>query len=422
MTKAYNFLLVFTIFANTYCIPSAGIGYGEILLIPLLPILFFRSLKKHGHATTQAYGMYIFFLIYALVVTLINVSLFPEIDFGETLKRLIRNFYYVLLFIYFSRYFFNYLLAKKYFTYFSVALAGFVIVQFVTYYFLGIYIDGHIPGLSIDASMLNEHTLKAAEFAGYVRPTGFLSECANCAHVLGLSLIIELVPYKGEEPNKKLIILYIAGLVMTTSANAFVEIFVAGALWVLFKLRNRKSSFSRAGVVISSVVAILLFISVIPKIPMVYDVVERLTTINEATDNSAGLRVLRGPAFFNEMNPVSKTVGIGFGNFLGYKKHFQINTIHEEDDEYMASLPDYLVSTGIIGFCLLLLCILVSFRNKPHKNRDILILLLVICVSSSIAHSPIWVLYLSFALWGNHLDFNSKYNKNESIVYNTSFN
>lgn len=167
---------------------------------------------------------------------------------------------------------------------------------------------------------------------------------------------------------------------------------------------------------------ICLLVAFAPKIPVVNDVVERFTTLNEATDNSAGLRLLRGPAFFNEMNPVSKTVGIGFGSFLGFKKHFQINTPHEEDDEYMASLPDYLISTGIIGFCLLLLCIIVSLKNKPHKNKDIIILLLIICVSSSIAHTPIWVLYLSFALWGNHLDFNSKYNKNESIVYNTSFN
>lgn len=242
MTKVYNFLLIFTIFANTYCIPSAGIGYGEILLIPLLPIFFFRSLKKHGHATTQAYGMYIFFLIYALVVTLLNASFFPEIDFGETLKRLIRNLFYVLLFVYFSRFFFRYDLAKKYFTIFSVALSSMVIIEFVSYFFLGFYISGHIPGLSVDIADRSEHALKAAEYAGYIRPNGFLSEPANCAHVLGLSLIIELIPYKGEKPNNKLILLYIVAMVLTTSANAYFELFVVGFLWLSFKLKNLNSA------------------------------------------------------------------------------------------------------------------------------------------------------------------------------------
>lgn len=404
MIKLYNFLLVFSIFANTYKITSLGIGYGEVIIISLLPLFFFHSKKMRGHHITQAHGLYILFLLYALFVTLLNDFLFVEIDSFETYKRLVRNFYYVLLFFYFSRYYFRYAVVKKYFTVFSVALSIFVIVQFVFFYSFGIYLDGHIPGLSIDVSLLNEHTLKAASQAGYIRPSGFLSEPANCAHVLGLSLILELIPYKGEVTNKKNVLLYVLGMIFTTSANAFVELFVIGIIWFLFKLRNRNSSFSKKSIIFSSVFALSILVVIVPKIPMVLDVIDRLTTINDATNNSAGLRVLRGPAFFSEMNPISKIVGIGFGNFLGYKQHYKIDTIHEEDTEYMASLPDYIISSGLLGSTLLLICIFIALRKKPHKNKDIMILLLMICSSSSIAHSPIWTLYISFALWGKYSD------------------
>jgi len=400
LEKAYLYILVFSVFANVYSIPSIGIGFGEIVTLPLLPFLIFDFINHKKIVNTPASSLFKIFLVYSLLVTLINAALIYEVDSFETIKRLIRCFYYFTLFCFFSKYYFEYPIAKKAMTIFSVLLAGFIIIQFVSYFFLGVYISGLIPGLSIDNQARMEHSTTVAEMAGYVRPYGFLGEPAHCAQTLALPVVLELFSYNGEKMNKLRLVLYIIAMLLTVSANAYAVLVVIALLWLYNGLKGKSITLSKFKVAIIAVILIIAIISLIDEIKMFSDVYERFETLDEASDNSAGLRLLRGPAFFACMEPLGQIFGIGFGNFLGYRSHFHIWTIYEEPDEYMNTISAFLVSTGIIGIFLLLLCICQGLKGKPFKNKALMIILIVLSFSSSIGYTPIWILYLSFALWG----------------------
>ena len=284
-------------------------------------------------------------------------------------------------------------------TYFSLALAVFIILQFISYNVFGYLISGYIPGLSIDSVERNEFREKASEAIGYIRPNGFLSEPANCAHTLALALILELINYRGEAVNKIRVALYILAMLLTVSANAYAALALIGILWLWHSFEVNRKQLAKFKAILFAMVIVTMVVLSLDKIQIITDVYERFATLEESTDNSAGLRVLRGPAFWLRMEPLNQLCGIGYGNFLGYREHFHIWTIHEEPDEYMNTFSAFLVSTGVIGVILLLLCIIHSLRHKQFKNKAFMFMLLLLSMSSSIGYSPIWVLYISFSLW-----------------------
>lgn len=400
MRNWFSYLFVLSIFANTYTIESIGLGYGELALILFFPLFYISKSNINNRFNQNIKDTYIIFLVYSFFVSILNAALFNEIEIIESVKSMIRNLFYVLLYTQLSRKWFDYESIKKVFSWFCVALACLCIIQFVAYQFAGIYISGWIPGLSIDSAMREEHSLTAASYMGYIRPHGFLGEPANCAHVLILALLIEIIPYKNEYINIKRVILYLAAMVLTVSTNAYIFLFFAFMLW----LYNGRYSVVRHKKIIYFITIIVILGGtslLFNKLFFAADTLDKLNSVSEGTNNSAGLRLMRGPAFFAEMPVFGELFGHGWGNFIGYRSHWRIWTAYEEEGEYMSGLFTYLTSVGIIGTLLVLSCFKRMLNNKPFKNKAIATMFLVICLSSSVAHCPTGALFIAFALWGS---------------------
>ena len=133
---------------------------------------------------------------------------------------------------------------------------------------------------------------------------------------------------------------------------------------------------------------------------------------------------MRGPAFYLKLPLIYKFTGIGFGNYLQVRDALGISTPYEIDIEYVAMNWGYLISTGIIGIALIVIIIGSALKNKPKVNRIVLFILLVFGMSSSIADSMIWAIYLCIALFNtyecNWINENVPFmrEKNESINNN----
>ena len=406
MQNWFAIIFVFSIFANTYTIESWGLGYGELVLILSFPFFYMCKSKTSNMIQRGIKETYYVYIGYCFFVTILNAILFSEIDISESVKSMVRNLFYVLLYTQLSKKWFNYYTFKKVFAYFSVALAGLCIVQFIAFQLAGIYISGWIPGLSIDSAMREEHSLTAASYMGYIRPHGFLGEPANCAHVLILAILLEIIPYWGEQINIKRVILYIVAMLLTVSTNAYVFLFVAFLLW-LYNGKYAAIKHKKLIYICTTVATIAVVILLFDKLSFAADIIAKIGSVNEGTSNSAGLRLLRGPAFFANMPILSQLIGYGWGNFLGFRDHFNIWTVYETDVEYMSAMFTYLTSVGIIGTAIVLSCFKRMLQNKPFKNKAIAIMFMVICLSSSVAHCPTGALFIAFALWGSNDQINS---------------
>lgn len=395
--KIYSYTLIFSIVLNVYTYVRFNISYGEILLFLLMPFLIPRV---HKIKLNSAGTLYILFIVYAIIVTIINIMLFSQIDIAETVKRLVRDGFYIVIICVFSKEFFDYKYAIKALNILSVVLSVYIIIQFLAYLVFGLYIPGLINGLPIgelNATEYKMHILKMAAIDGFLRPTGFLREPSHCAQLLSISLLLNFIPCNGDV-SKKRVILYTLALLFTTSTNAIIFIATTYMLcfWYYMKSRIRRA---RTNALFIGIAVIFLFVSAYINVPFIQSVAGRLLSIGSQDTSSSSLRVLRGIAFFAAMPSISKFFGIGFGNFLGYREALNISTRFEVISEYMSMDIYVITSAGIIGTIILLSAIHTGLKGKQFYNKALMILLLVIGISSSIYSSILYAIALSFVFF-----------------------
>lgn len=397
--KIFTFFLILSLIGNVYLIKPFNIGFGEVFIV--IGIICAMSLDVFKvRITTNKSGVWVF-IIYALAITLFNIIIYPNIDVSETVKRLIRDgFYWITVFV-FSKTYFNWNYAYKLLNMLCTLLSILVIVQFVAYLLFGLYIPGLIEGLATDAGGATAYKSKAlidASILGYIRPNGFLSEPAQCAHILSIALFINLMRYK-EKGSKYRIILFSIATVCTTSLNGIVLMIFVYVLYYFRDLKNFHRG-AKLNTFISLLAVVILMTIAYLRLPFVQSVVHRLTYIGNSTTGSVAMRVLRGPVFYMNMPIFHKIFGIGFGNFIGFREATHIWTAYEEPVEYFCTNAYILISTGIVGFIILLSCILRMMQNMKFIRKGIIAILIVAGFSSSIYSTAFLAVAISFALFG----------------------
>ena len=396
----YTYLLVISVWANTYSLGAINVGYGELLLLLLLPIMVdsrgFRSIR-----VTRASAYFIIYMLYTGLISFVVALSIPSIVLSDTIVRLIRNLFYILLYLSFSKNFFSYQDGRKALRILCISLSVFMIFQFVMYNAFGIYFNGIINGLSINTEERIEKILLFAGYRGYLRTHGFLSEPASCAHILFLALDLELLAPDTDKIHWRIVTLYTVAMLLTVSANAYVYLLAAYAFLGIKSLRA-KSKGTRAKAVLGSVCLIAIVIILYYFYTPVRDVVNRLQAIDESGTNSSGLRVIRGWAFYNEIPFLYKIVGIGRGNFLGFKSYFGINTPYEIAAEYMSTLSSYFVSTGLIGVALVFISVIEGLKHKTFTNKALFVSVVLLCVASSVGYTMTFVLFISFIFYNDY--------------------
>ena len=147
--KIYTFLFMLALIGNVYIIKPYNIGIGEVFII----LGFFFALINEGvkiRIPVIKTGFW-FFVLYSVLITLLNLAIYPNIEVSETIKRLIRDgFYWMTIFV-FSRIFFNWKYAYKLLNVLCVSLSIMIILQFFGYLLFGSYIPGLLNGIPTDA-------------------------------------------------------------------------------------------------------------------------------------------------------------------------------------------------------------------------------------------------------------------------------
>lgn len=392
--KGFSYAVILMNVLSVYSIQSLSLNFGEIYLMLLIPFLL---LNRPRLFMSKALNWYLLFLLYAFIVS-VFVSLSNQyVYFGDTINRLLRDTFYIALVFVFASNFFSYRFALRMFDIVSIVLSFYIILQFVVYLVFHIYIPGIISFLpSRDyASQL----LRSAAIDGYLRANGFLSEPAACAQMLSVVLLLNLLPFGRNRVNWKRSILYSIAILCTVSTNGVVFLLFDYFVWLLINLKT-SSSKRLTNTIIASILILLVGVFIFYNSAIVQSAFKRILTIGDSNAGSASIRVVRGFAFYNELPSIYKVFGIGFGNFLGIKEAYGIDTIYEETAEYMSMNSHLLTSVGIIGILLLSIAIFFGLRKKTIQGKALFMLFFLMGMSSSVYSQPIFVIVLSFVFYG----------------------
>lgn len=402
-TSLFTVCLLIFPFANVYLITSMGLGVGEILMaLCIIGVIFLSGFKISVGINNN---FIVFFIVYSLIISLVTIFLYPTIETSETMKRIIRDGYYILIIFGFSRYYFDNERAFRILNYLSIILSIYIIVQFTAYIVFKVYVPGFLSGFSIDAGtaeLYKQKALRDAAILGYLRPNGFLSEPAQCAHFLSLTILLNLFwGRKTDKSRTRRIVLFTAALVCSTSLNGMVLLVTVYGIYFLHSFKSIEKER-----ILTTLVSIIVFIISIVvayiKVPYIQNIMARLGNISSTTTGSAAMRTMRGIVFFEKMPFLDKLFGIGFGNFIGYREATGIWTAYEEAVEYFNTNSYLLVSAGILGCLLLVLAIFRYIQLGDSITVAIFVLLFVIGISSSIYSTPFLAIAISFAIVRNN--------------------
>lgn len=398
LSKLFTILIVLMQPMCVYKSFIPNVSIGELLMIILLLILILDIIITKNKIKINSLIIYV---TYALIVSTI-VFVFTNIGNEESVKRLIRDGFYLSLFFVFGVNYFNYNYGIKLYRCIACILSSYIILQFIIYIGFGYYLSGFIPFLditvtgNISSSQLMAHYLRTAEIDGYLRPNGFLLEPAACAQYLAPALILYLFKADKSFPDNyeyKKIILITVGMLLTVSANAYISLFFIYFVWGVFIFLKQRIP---KKVLLMSTILIILGILFLIFSNTGKDVINRFLGLirNEQSQGSSAVRVLRGIAFYFSMPVWFQIFGMGFGNFIQFKSEYNINTIYETMDEYMNTNAYILTSVGLIGFLIYCYFIFKFTKNRKPQSKVLVYLLLIFGLSCSIYSTPTFILIL----------------------------
>ena len=403
LSTLYTFLVVVLPIVGIYAIPGLNlpISLGELFVIFLLPLLLVDMLLTGKTvAITNPFYLYIAYAgISTLAVSCAFLLLYDGFSVSSVLVRVIRDIFYLLLIIFFGKDFFDFKKAKKIIKVICCLLSAFIFVQFFAYQLFGIYVSGFIPGIrttlsgGVVSNQLSEHFLKSAMIDGYVRPHGFMAEPAAAAHFLSVGLILSLFSTDEKKSDIRSALVLSLAMIFTTSINAFAALVFCWFLWIMY--RGRRGMWI-VYILIFVLVAVAFGIPIILMSDFAQDIVGRIIALfdGSGTQNSAAIRILRGPFFYFEMPFIFKIFGSGFGNFDAFKNAFQINTVYEQADEYFNTNSYVAISSGVIGLFLYIWSIWKNTAGRYWVSKAMALLLFLYGFSSSIYSTGIFAIML----------------------------
>lgn len=401
LSNIYTALITILPITSVYAVPFlSAVSLGELLLILLIPLMLIVQVKKGTRLNLK--NPLLIYLFYALVSTMFASTLlqivYNDYDISNMIFRVVRDLFYFLLILLWGKDFFNFTVGKKFLMCISKVASIFMIIQFVVYQFFNISIPGYIPGIKttisggILSNELVDKFLNTALQDGYLRVYGFFSEPAAAAQFLSVALLLIFFFAESNRIDFKWAIILSVAIVLTFSVSGYITLIFC---WGIMFIKAKKSKKTK-----NICIIIAAFLCLLVPFALVNDNIKgvflRLVSLfnGENTQNSAALRVLRGPAFFLDMPLFYQIFGSGFGNFDDFKAAYMINTVYEQTTEYLNTNAYVAISSGVIGLLLYIRGIWKNTKGKRFFAKTVALLVFLLGFACSLYSSPIYVIYL----------------------------
>lgn len=385
---------------NNYASPLHSIGISEFALLIFVPIILLEMLRLKS--VIKIHG-YMGFFIYGVVISLLMLLFHPDFSAYDVGIRLLRDSFYVCIIFVFAQKYFNVEYAIKLYKSLAIITSTYLILQYMSYYIFNYKLPWVLQGVDLNYAVtdITEYLQNYARINSYYfRPTSIFLEPAQFAQFIAPFLALTLFPCtRRQRIDYKLAMFLTASMILSTSANAYALVLVIWTLWYVYNsLITKRYEY----IIVYSIIILLAIVAIF----YLYksngefnQVVSRFFTIGNGTTSSANVRLLGGIYFYTALDPIFKFFGIGFGNYNGFTRTYSVLSLYGIQKEYMNSLSYILVSSGITGLLIFLFILHRVYIKSSLSSRILLILLIILCLSSSIYSSPMYVVLFTLILY-----------------------
>ncbi|MCB2287716.1 hypothetical protein LGK99_11565 [Clostridium algidicarnis] len=391
-----------------------GLSIGDLILLLLVIFIVINLMMEQHNANIQrkVINPFLVFIIYMVLGSLVSSITQYYASTIDISVRTLRYIFYIFCATFISKIYFDLDLFIKWYRRLVIFVTAFLFIQLILFEFKGYILMGTIPGLEISNIGYSEETMRNL-YSYFYRPSSIFLEPGYFVQFT-LPYLAYALFGNAKESKTKLIeaLLLSTGLVLTTSGQGIILTLFIWGMWFFTKFYNVKSK----KINLRFILGLCVFIAVIPlviKIPIVERSVARL--FGSPTSSSSS-RIFRGYHVYNQLEPIYKFIGVGYGNIGAYIIYKGIYTIYDVglvQSEYMNSIAYILVNLGIIGFLLMVWIFVYLRKNTVGFHRICLYILILLSGVSTIFISSGIVFYLPIILSGIN-----KQNQNKEYINN----
>lgn len=372
-------LLVLMPILNVYGTAISGLGMGDILCVPLMIYSLFFCPKNKTTGINNTLALLALYYFYALVITLMNLLLNDYAVRDAFIRLLVYLFYIVVIFAFTSKRVVNAEYAYNFYLRVTLIISCIVFIQVLAFYLFNKNTYFLIPFLRYNQSTLADYETYVSAYnymyRYHFRPTAVFLEPSHLA--LYISPCIFFILNKEQHTKKDFFyaLLITGAVLLSTSGTGYLLVFVAWITFIFRIIKNNRIQLWILGLVALLAITVIIFVCNSDYIPVL---IFRLQSIGNGSGSSINVRLLKGFNFIRKLKPLEQLFGIGCGTYDSYINTHSI--IGKEFlYEYMNSVSEILVSTGILGF-LIFVRYLMSLRRYMKKANYQVMLYFIFCV------------------------------------------
>lgn len=365
--KAITFLLVFGPVLNVYGIGVSGLSFANIIFMLIIGVSFFKHRFIWCTGFGKAINTYICYFLLMLTVSLLNCMLGGYSVASVVVRHLVYAFYIMLIYEFAGKRIINGEYAYNIWKILAMLASSALLIQVFAHYLLKKDLFFLIPFFKYNQSTLPNYSSYVAtylsEYRYNFRPSSIFLEPSQFSLFVSPILALILNKEKISKKDFALSMLISIAVILSTSGTGYLLVFIS---WMNFLLKVLKRREVESWKLFFMVLAIVVIIYTVLSSEYLSTLLARIGSINNGDSSSINVRLVKGFHFYSILNPVEKFFGIGAGNYDAYiLTHPYINSKYAY--EYMNSIAELLVSTGILGF--VIVCyLLLQIRDYLRKS------------------------------------------------------
>lgn len=404
INRMFTILICIMPILHQYASIIRNVTLGEIFFIILIPLTIITYLKKKTKIFIAS--PYLVFIFIMTIANLVSALIQKEFGYGDVIVLFIRLYLYYVIIVIMGKLYFDFKFGVKVYKYIGKLVSMYLIIQTIAFYAF----HKVLPTVFTWIPLYNNSTYHLINFdqvySKLFRPQSIFLEPGTYAQYILPCLALALFGSKfGEiKSNLKESIFFTISLVLSLSAQGFI---IAIFLWIIWIIKSFKDFNwnKRVILIISCLASIIVSIFLIFNVDFIYQgTIGRF--IGDGGYDSTGVRVIRGFQVFEQLDPVYKFIGIGFGNVSNFVISHSITTPNDlyamgengriYNFEYMNGIAYILVTGGIISLIAFIIFIGKLLRGTEGFSRMCVVILILFSIVAGVIISPTWVIMMTY--------------------------
>lgn len=401
-TKFYTIILILAPILNQYKIP--GLNFVELIAIYGLTLVLVKRPKIYN-------DRFLVYMCTGLITTIIStfILLLRIINFDlniiSYILRIIKYISVVFGIGIACEFYFDLNFAKKIYTILIGIISLLLIFQIGIHFITGKNLFFIIPGVtlnynnSMNSSELLATNINKISHGYYFRPSSLFLEPAYYALYVLPWICFYL--YQEKINFKKILFSLMVSVtcVLTTSSLGILGCVI---IWLCyFIIYIKKNKFNHNTLLLFFImifICILCFFLLLKSDDILTSINIKLGSLRTLDNaSSTSMRLLRGWFFYDQLDFLSKLIGVGYGNLSMFYHSTGMNLIYDlnlTEVSYMCGFATIINSFGIIGLFLFINWLLTLYKNSTLSNKILIVILCVILFTSDCYDSAFyWLIY-----------------------------